>query len=70
MVAVRGVQKKCNNQTYLWWGLGVVIHHLRSFLFGRFWSLLQKMPVSSQSMMYWKGVFFEVACFPLSAGGF
>ena len=33
-------------------------------------AFFKKMPVSSQPMMDWKGVFFEVACFPLLAGGF
>ena len=42
MVAVRGVQKKCNTQTYLWDGLGVLVQHLCSFLFGCYRSLLQK----------------------------
>ena len=35
-----------------------------------FGAFFKKMPVSSQPMMDWKGVFFKVACFPLSAGGF
>ncbi len=42
MMAVHGVQKKCNNQTYLWEGLGVLVQRLCSFLFGRYRSLLQK----------------------------
>ena len=35
-----------------------------------FGAFFKKMPVSSQPMMDWKGVFFEVACFPSLAGGF
>ena len=34
--------EKCNNQTYLRDGLGVLVHHLCSFLFGCYRSLLQK----------------------------
>ena len=33
-------------------------------------AFFKKMPVSSQPMMDWQGVFFKGACFPSSAGGF
>jgi hypothetical protein len=83
---LRDLERSQFRQGFRWWQcvfrknatIKLTFGGLSAFLYSVFFlsflvnigAFFKIMPVSSQPMMDWQGVFFKGACFPLSAGGF
>jgi hypothetical protein len=83
---LRDLDRAQFRQGFRWWQcvfrknatIKLTFGRLAEFLYSIFFlsflvtigAFFKKMPVSSQPMMDWQGVFFKGACFPSLAGGF